>query len=211
MTLSKRLTAITHFLTTQDAFVDIGTDHAYVPILMAKRGSTKILATDIHENALGIAKKNIVDAGCERVIQTKLSDGLDHISLDGYDTLVIAGMGYFTIKHILENKEKLGSIKKIILQSNNHLKDLRIFMNRLSYALVDEVVLWDAGHYYTIMKYEQGTQTLTDVEYAYGLYREENKAYYQFLAQELENLLKKVHTEKANTLKKDRELLETYL
>ena len=84
-------------------------------------------------------------------------------------------------------------------------------MNRLSYALVDEVVLWDAGHYYTIMKYEQGTQTLTDVEYAYGLYREENKAYYQFLAQELENLLKKVHTEKANTLKKDRELLETYL
>ena len=211
MTLSKRLTAITHFLTMQDAFVDIGTDHAYVPILMAKRGSTKILATDIHENALDIAKKNIVDAGCESVIQTKLSDGLDHISLDGYDTLVIAGMGYFTIKHILENKEKLENIKKIILQSNNHLKDLRIFMNRLSYALVDEVVLWDAGHYYTIMKYEQGTQTLTEVEYAYGLYREENKAYYQFLAQELENLLKKVHTEKANTLKKDRELLETYL
>ena len=211
MALSKRLTAIANFLTTQDAFIDIGSDHAYVPILMAKRGSFNILATDIHENALRIAKKNICNAGYESVIKTALSDGLEQVLVEDYDTLVIAGMGYFTIKHILEDSKKLKNIKKMILQSNNHLKDLRIFMNMLGYALVDEVVVWESGHYYTIMKYEKGVQILTEVEYTFGLYRRENKEYYQFVYRELDHLLKKVDSEKAKILKKEKELLETYL
>lgn len=211
MSLSKRLTAITNFLTIQDAFIDIGSDHAYVPIAMAMKGSSTILATDIHQSALNIAKKNVIDAGYERIIKTELRDGLENVSVDGYDTLVIAGMGYFTIKHILENPQKLKNIKKMILQSNNHLKDLRIFMNKLGYTLLDEVVVWDSGHYYTIMKYEKGIQVLKEVEYAYGLYRKENKEYYWFMYRKLENLIKKVHSEKASTLKKEKELLKLYL
>ena len=55
----KRLEAICSFLTTEDKIIDIGCDHAYVPIYMAKKGATHILATDIHENALNVAKENI--------------------------------------------------------------------------------------------------------------------------------------------------------
>ena len=46
----KRLEAICSFLTTEDKIIDIGCDHAYVPIYMAKKGATHILATDIHED-----------------------------------------------------------------------------------------------------------------------------------------------------------------
>ena len=211
MAISKRLTAITSFLTTEDAFIDIGSDHAYVPIEMASRGSHKILATDIHKGALLIAQKNIIEAGYEHVIKICLADGLENVSVEGFDTLVIAGMGYYTIKHILEHSGKLEHIKKMILQSNNHLKELRVFMNQLGYALVDELVVFDAGHYYTIMKYEKGTQILKEVEYIHGLYREENKEYYQFVSEDLDHLIKKVPPEKAKTLMKEKELLNSYL
>ena len=112
MKVSKRFKAIQDFLNVSDQFIDIGSDHAYVPILMAQRGSKKILATDIHAGALKIARKNIMDAGSEDVIQTQLADGLSGVVTEGYDTLVIAGMGYFTIEHILKDQEKLKPIKK---------------------------------------------------------------------------------------------------
>ena len=60
MKVSKRFKAIQDFLNVSDQFIDIGSDHAYVPILMAQRGSKKILATDIHAGALKIARKNII-------------------------------------------------------------------------------------------------------------------------------------------------------
>ena len=106
----KRLEAICSFLTTEDKIIDIGCDHAYVPIYMAKKGATHILATDIHENALNVAKENIQKNYLENTIETLLSDGLDKVDTKNYDTLVLAGMGASTILSILDNKEKLENV-----------------------------------------------------------------------------------------------------
>ncbi len=211
MKVSKRFKAIQDFLNVSDQFIDIGSDHAYVPILMAQRGSKKILATDIHAGALKIARKNIMDAGSENVIQTQLADGLSGVVTEGYDTLVIAGMGYFTIEHILKDQEKLKPIKKMILQSNNHLKEVRLLLNKLGYALKDESVVYEKGHYYTIMLFVKESQTLTEVEYFFGLYKEEHKEYYHFLNQEINTLLKKVPEEKKQELLREQALLQNYL
>ena len=62
----KRLDAICAFLDPNDCIIDIGCDHAYVPIEMAKRGAKKILATDIHEKALEIAKKTFKESIWEK-------------------------------------------------------------------------------------------------------------------------------------------------
>ena len=59
MKLSLRLKSIANLVDSNDVVADIGCDHAYVPIYMAKKGATHILATDIHENALNVAKENI--------------------------------------------------------------------------------------------------------------------------------------------------------
>ena len=114
MKLSKRLKSLAALVSPDDIVADIGCDHAYVPIYMAKKGATHILATDIHENALNVAKENIQKNHLENTIETLLSDGLDKVDTKNYDTLVLAGMGASTILSILDNKEKF-TIKNDIL------------------------------------------------------------------------------------------------
>ena len=55
----KRLQAICAYLNVQDKIIDVGCDHAYVAIWMARLGTQQILATDIHEEALNMARKNM--------------------------------------------------------------------------------------------------------------------------------------------------------
>lgn len=190
--MEKRLDAICEFLNVQDHFIDIGTDHAYVPIKMAKKGGSQILATDIHSNALLQAKKNISKEHLEQQISTTVADGLENVSTENYDTLVIAGMGTATIIHILENEEKLQSIKKIILQSNNHLEQLRTFMNQKNWTLQKEKIVYDKGHYYTIMQYAKGVQKLTEEELFLGIFDVKNEEYYQFLEKKYQEIYQKI-------------------
>ena len=188
----KRLENITSFLTIQDAFIDIGTDHAYIPIHMAKKGCQNILATDIHPKALEIAKKNIAKEHLENQIKTVVADGLKKIDTQNYDTLVIAGMGASTIIKILSLTQKLTTIKNIIIESNNDLEDVRRFMNKIHYGLVSEKVLKEKKHYYVIMKFVPMKQKLKDIEYEFGLFQEENKDYYLSLQKHYKNLYQKI-------------------
>lgn len=190
--MEKRLDAICEFLNPKNRFIDIGTDHAYIPIKMAKKGSSQILATDIHPKALLQAKKNIFKENLEYQINTMVTDGLENVDTENYDTLVIAGMGTATMIHILTNETQLQSIKKIILQSNNHLEELRIFMNRKKWSLQKEKIVYDKGHYYTIMEYAKGVQKLTKEELFLGIFNPKNEKYYQFLEKKYQEIYKKI-------------------
>lgn len=204
----KRLEAICSFLTKEDNIIDIGCDHAYVCIEMAHRGATKILATDIHPNALEYAKKNIVKHHVTSQIHCQLSDGLKEVATKGYDTLVIAGMGTSTILHILEDKEKLKPIKKIILQSNNECNRLRQTMIAKGFELVDEIVIYEKKHYYTIMKWVTNPSSLTEEEIEFGIYKKENQEYYHYLYQKEEKILKSIPFMKWHQRKKQRHKLK---
>ncbi len=208
---SKRIKAILSLLDEQDNIIDIGCDHAYVAILMAYQGSKKILATDIHKGALEIAKANIKKEGLENIIQTKLTDGLVGIDTKEYNTLVIAGMGTTTIISILSLKEKLKSIKKIIIQSNNDLDILRKYMISINYKINKEIVVYEKGYYYTIIEYICGKDTLKPYEYLYGKYNKDNKEYYEYINKKLDYLLDKVPRDKNKELKEKKEYLSYYL
>ena len=204
----KLLEAICSFLTTEDKIIDIGCDHAYVPIYMAKKGATHILATDIHENALNVAKENIQKNHLENTIETLLSDGLDKVDTKNYDTLVLAGMGASTILSILDNKEKLEPIKKIIIQSNNDLEKLRQTMMKQNFTLKEEKILEEKGHYYAIMVYQKGLQKLSEEELLLGLYNPHNKNYYNFLKETYSTILKQSQNEE---IKRKLKLVLNYL
>lgn len=210
---SKRLKAITDYLSPNDYLIDVGCDHAYVSIEMAKRGCRRILATDISAKVIEIAKKNIKKENLEEKIMTKVCDGLKGVILEKYNTIVISGMGYLTIKHILEEQD-LHSIKKIIVQTNNDLEDLRKYMNELGYYLEDEKIIKEKKHYYTVMKYiPKKGQILKEVEYSFGLYSKENLDYYKFIAQKLDSILKKIpnNKEQKKEVQKKRDLIKEYL
>ena len=190
-----RLETILSLLSPNDKIIDIGTDHAYIPMEIAKKGANKVLATDIHRNALEIAQKNIQKNHLENKIETKCTDGL---------------MGTSTIKHILI-KEKLKNIKKIILESHNDLEELRIFMNELEYTLKEEKAVKEREKYYLCMKYEKGKETLTEEEFLFGKKVSSNQFYYEHLKETYESLLSKVPKEKQEVLTSYISILEKYI
>ena len=59
MELSQRLRVVGDFV-TQKTVADIGTDHAYVPIYLHRKGEVeKVIACDINQKPLEKAQQNI--------------------------------------------------------------------------------------------------------------------------------------------------------
>ena len=174
--LSLRLLTIAGLVKKGSIVLDVGTDHGLLPIYLIKEGiCSKVIASDISENALDSAKKNIKKYAVEN-IKLVVSDGLEKIE-DNYNTLTISGMGTKTIIHILSQRENLP--KSIILSSNNNLSELRMFMNNLGYKIKKEVAVLDKGKYYDIISYIKGNENLSKLELLYG--KSNNIEYYTYL------------------------------
>lgn len=181
---SKRLLAIASFIEKNDSVLDLGCDHGYLAIYLKKNNLCKnVIASDISSNALDIAKNNIKKYQVD--IKTYLSDGLNNIN-DFYDTIVIAGMGTYSIIKILNDKELP---PKIILASNNDYPLLRKFMNSIGYYLEKELVVLEKDKYYIVMLYIIKEKKLKKTEILFG--KNNNIEYYQYLYDKNLSILKR--------------------
>ena len=82
--------------------VDVGTDHAYLPIALVSEGKCrKAYASDIGKGPLERAKENIVSAGLEEAIETVLTDGAAHF--DGVADEIIQRLLNF---RLIRNRKK---------------------------------------------------------------------------------------------------------
>ena len=173
--ISLRLKTIASLIDKEAIVLDVGTDHAYLPIYLIKNNlCQKVIASDISKGALTIAQNNLNKYHINNV-KLILSDGLKNIN-ETYDTLVIAGMGFYTIKGILES----GNIpSKIIISSNNNLELLRKYMYNKNYRLEKEIVIKENNKYYSIIFYIHGKDKLSKRNIKYGL--SNNKEYYKYL------------------------------
>lgn len=185
--VSLRLQTIAKFCDKEDKVVDIGADHGLLSLYLFKeKGLSKIIATDINEEALNKAKENFTKYNAP--IPIFIGDGINDLDLQDYNTLVIAGMGSHTIMHILSDKDKLLSINKIIISSHNHPELVRKHLNTLGFYLEDEVVIYDK-HYYTIMKFLKGNHKHSKDLNNYGLIKDENIAYYEEIIKKNKEIL----------------------
>lgn len=209
-----RIKTIASFITSEDSVLDIGTDHAYLPIYLVQNKICKhVMASDIHKNALDNAKQNIKKNNLENKITTVLADGFKGIDLCNINTLVLAGMGTTTILRILEEVDQK-KIKKLVLQSNNDLYILRTSLEKMGYFLNKEKVIYEGKHYYTIGLYTLSFHKLTIREKYFGLYEQENKYYYQELNQKYYSIYQKIswrHIKEKIKLKFQMYLLKKYL
>ena len=211
--MTKRLELIASLIDENDKVIDIGTDHAYLPIMLHEK-KIKCLGTDIHQNALGSAYHNLLEYHLEKDIPLELTDGLKNLDVSNYNTLVIAGMGFNTIKHILEDKTKLKTINKIIVQSNNDYDKLRFFLNQLDYTLKEEYIIEDKNHLYHIMKYLKGKEVLTKEEILFGKFNKDYLNYYEEYLLKLKKILKNIpnnHQEERKKIEEEISLLTKYL
>lgn len=169
--LSKRLEEISSLVPLKARVVDVGCDHGLLDIYLYQNGIvSKIIASDINENALSNAKENIKNNNLEDVIETRLGSGLEVINLnDKIDTIIISGMGAYTIVEILKNNpEILSTISTIIIQSNTKNYYLRKEITKMNYLIEEEKIVKDNNKYYTIIKFTKGYQKYTKKELYFG-------------------------------------------
>ena len=78
--LGKRLSLCASMVRQGTSLADVGTDHAYLPVWLAKHGLIRnAIASDVRRGPLERARRNIERYGEDDVITVRLSDGLDRI------------------------------------------------------------------------------------------------------------------------------------
>lgn len=160
-----RIKALASLVDKDSRLVDIGTDHALLPIYLYENEITKkVTGSDISSNALEFAKNNLKKHNLSDKIKLIVSDGFTNLN-DEYDTAVISGMGTDTIKKILD-RENLPN--KLIISSHKNVDKLRLFMNKKGYKIIKEITLKDNDIYYDMIKYEKGIETLSNYDILVG-------------------------------------------
>jgi len=168
--LSNRLRTIANLTDDNSKIVDIGCDHGMLDIyLVQTKKNIKIIASDINKNALNNAIDNINKYQLQNKIKTILSDGLNNIDTTNLNTVIISGMGAHTIVGILRmNKDKLNTIDTLIIQSNNDHDFLRKKVVELGYYIIDEELVKEKNHIYTIIKFKKGKKHYNKKQLYFG-------------------------------------------
>ncbi len=188
--ISKRLKSIANYIKKDDLICDIGCDHALLDIYLVKEmGLKNIIVSDILDQALNNAKKNIKKYGLEKEITPILSDGIKKIDLTNINTLVISGLGTKNIIKILRGIKKIKTIKKIIIQTNNDYYYLRNFLKKENFIIEDENVIKDKKINYITMKFKRGNKIYNYSDYYFGPILRKDKNNLWFFKECLENAI----------------------
>ena len=172
--MNKRLEAIEALVQPGPGLIDVGTDHGYLPVSLARHGYPGILiASDLREGPLESARRSAGEAGLRERIQFRLADGLEGCEREAIDTIVIAGMGGDTICGILDRADwVLQPRYRLILQPMTRAEVLRYWLSNNGYTIEQERLVEDAGEIYAILTARfGGSMRLTDGELYAGVYR----------------------------------------
>ena len=194
-----RLQAIFNMVKAPCIAADIGCDHGLLPIALVKQGKcTKAYACDVREGPLSRAKQAIEEAGLQDRVIPVLSDGLAGLA-DDVDCVIIAGMGFDTIVHILSShEEKTILLKQIIVQCNGHIEDFRYWLNQHGYTIDAECIVEDHHDYQLISMHKKQCAPYTKEQCLFGIYMQQDplfSSYWSKILQKKKEILKNLSIE----------------
>lgn len=172
MKISNRIKVICDAVTPGETIADIGTDHAYVPLILYQNHiSPDVIMCDISEDSLSKARKSFSDAEIDMPDSSfRVGDGINVIQKGEVDTLIIAGLGGVTIVDILSNDvDKLQSFKKLILQPRNNSGPLRSFLYRSGFDITDDKLVKEGKFSCEVIVAVRNTDISTDISNENGL------------------------------------------
>lgn len=194
--LDKRLRLVADMVPLGCRMADIGTDHAYLPAYLILEGHvSSAIASDLRSGPLEHARITIFDSKTEDKIQLRLSDGLDAISSDEVDCVVMAGMGGILISQLIE---KAGWLKNpeitLVLQPMTDAPLLRTYLSANGFFIEEERAIADKKHVYTVMRvsYTGDCVCLDDVSALVGKLNPTLKYDREYLNREANRLVKQI-------------------
>jgi tRNA (adenine22-N1)-methyltransferase len=169
LNISTRLLTISTLVDKDAIIYDVGTDHALLPIYLAKNHQIiKEYATDLRSGPCKSALLNVEHFGVKEQIEVFQSKGLDDLK-DDVTSIIIAGMGGNLINSILDsNLNKINEKHTLILQPNTAVKDVRSYLSQHGFMIIDEHIIFEDEHYYEIMKVIKKECHLTGNEILFG-------------------------------------------
>jgi len=137
---------------------DIGSDHAYLPVALMRRGVVAAaVAGEVALTPFCAAERTVRENRLESLISVRLANGLAAIEPgDGITAISLCGMGGETIRDILErDKARLGGQERLILQPNGGEQPLRLWLMENGYRILCEEVLRENCFDYEIIVAER--------------------------------------------------------
>ena len=157
----ERLELLKSLVDTKKVF-DVGSDHGLLAISLSK--DHEVVASDISKSSIKKMEENVSKAKAN--VKVVHSDGLDNLDIDKKDTVIIAGMGTYTILKIL-NKNISKVPNTLIIQANNNHDILRREITKLGYYIDREETLY-LNRWYTIIRFKKGYKKYSKIDYLVG-------------------------------------------
>ena len=152
--LSPRLAAVAAQVPQDAVLVDVGTDHAQLPLHLVNGGRvSKALAVDVAERPLAIAR-----SACAHLrdrIEVRRSDGLSAIRPGEVSCISIAGMGGLTVARILtEGSTVCSKASRIVVQPQGMEAEVRAVLLSMGWGCIHGVLVRDRRHIYVVEAWE---------------------------------------------------------
>ena len=160
--LGARLSTVASLYPSNTRLIDIGTDHAYLPItLVHNQIASLAYAVDINFGPLQGARRSIRNAQLDHKVLLRLGNGFHALEdSDQADVATFCGLGGTKVAELMRHAPS--SIHTVIIQVNDQHTSLRRTLSRLGWMIHAERLCMDAQRLYItyVFKRTQHTQLI---------------------------------------------------
>ncbi len=194
--LSTRLLCVARLVGKCECFLDIGTDHAYLPAYLIENSvAVRAIASDINPNPLKNARSTLESEGLSDRVELRLSDGFENIKPYEATQIAVAGMGGIMIAEMLEKTAWLKNEKyHLVLQPMTHFEDVRRALNENGFEILREQTAMEGKRVYLVISAQYTGKTETKPAYWYyvgSLLNSKEKSDIAFCSKVIKALTKK--------------------
>lgn len=152
--ITPRLQAALDMLNGHSVVADIGCDHGRLTAaLLQQRVCDRVIASDISEPSLEKARQLISYIGLADRVSFRVGDGCAVMDPGECDAVALLGMGGTLMTRILTDcPVTLMGAEAVVLQPMRAQDDIRTYLHRHCFRIVDDRVVLDHGRYYQICK-----------------------------------------------------------